>query len=131
MIYIGAILFLGRFDLGRIHREYGLAAQRLEPDFAITLARQEMVDFCLKETGDTHGPVFDHCLKNTTPGLPERAEQITIAMTRERNGVVKKMVIFYAMMLGGMILLPVTATYVGGALLVFLLSGLRGGTDKP
>jgi hypothetical protein len=124
LLYVGLVLFWGRFDLVRVHREYREAAGRLNSSYAQERAVGEVAAGCRQATGGETAPGYDDCLRAGARLVELRAAVLRGELVRARHQAVKKLAIFYTL-LAVMILLPVAMLYGFLVFLRYLLTNIR------
>lgn len=124
LLYVGLVLFWGRFDLNRIHREYRQAGAKLAGGYAQELAGAEVAAGCREAAGGDEAPGYGDCLRAANPLVVVRAAVIAADLRHARHQAGKKMAIFYSL-LAAAILLPLGLLYLFLAFLGDLLSHIR------
>lgn len=125
LIYAGLVFYWGRHDMGRIHREYRLVSTRQGGDYVVVTAGREVAEGCRQTAGGVEGPGYGDCLRAAEPLVAMRAAALSRELQGEKRQVVKKLVIFYALMILALILLPVAAIYMVLGTLFYICSGIR------
>ncbi len=131
LIYAVVVVYLGRHDMGRIHREYRLVATRLAGDYAAVSAEGEVAEGCRQAAGGVEAPGYDDCLRAAEPLAARRAAVISRELQREKDQVIKKLVIFYSLLVLVLIILPVAALYAVLASLIYICTGIRFDKNHP
>jgi hypothetical protein len=125
LVYAGLVIHWGRHDMGRIHREYQLVSTRQSGDYVAVTAGREVAEGCRQAAGGVEGPGYGDCLRASEPLVALRAAALTRELQGEKRQVVKKLVIFYTLLILVLILLPVAAIYVVLVTLLYICSGIR------
>jgi hypothetical protein len=125
LLYVGLVLFWGRYDLLRVHREYREVTGRLAGGYAQERAGREVAAGCRQATGGETAPGYNDCLKASGRLVEVRAAVISGELLRARHQALKKLVIFYVLVGVVLILLPVALLYVFLALFRNLLASVR------
>lgn len=124
-LYILAILFWGRHDMGRVHREYRQVSERLAGGYAQELADREVAAGCRQAVGGVSVPAYGDCLRSSAPLVQKRAAVITAELLASRQQVLKKLAIFYLLVSLLLIIAPLSLLYIILLSLLYLLSKLR------
>ena len=125
VLYALVILFWGRHDMGRIHREYRLVSERLGGGYAQELAGRQVAAGCSQAVGGMTAPAYGDCLRSAASAVQKRAAVITTELLASRHQVLKKLAIFYLLVTLLLIVAPVSLLYVILLSLLYLLAKLR------
>jgi len=125
VLYIGLLLLWGRHDAGRVCREYQRATLRLTGDYAQERAGLEVAAGCRQAAGGESAPAYGACLQASTPLVQKRAAVLRVELLQERRQVVKKLVLFAALVGVILIGLPLAFLYVFMVFLLYLLRNIR------
>ena len=125
LLYALLILFWGRHDLERVHREYRQVTERLAGGYAQELAEQEVAAGCRQAVGGTAAPAYGDCLRSGAPLVQKRAAAISADLVASRHQVVEKLLMLYLLIVLLLIVAPVSLLYVVLASLLYLLSSTR------
>jgi hypothetical protein len=131
LAYASVVVYWGRYDMGRIHREYRLAASRIDSGYATEKGRSEVEAGCRASAGSAGQSAVDDCLRAAAPLMVQRAAAISRQLQLEKRQVVKKLVIFYGLLIVVLILLPVALVYGLLIILIFIVTGIRFDKDRP
>lgn len=122
VFYALLIIFWGRHDLGRVHREYRQVSERLGGGYAQELAEREVAAGCRQAVGGEAAPGYGDCLRASGSLVQKRAVVIGAELAAERRQVLKKLLLFYTLAGGVLIIMPLALLY---GIMVFLLYLLR------
>lgn len=125
VFYALVILFWGRHDMGRIHREYRQQGERLASGYALEQAGQEVTAGCSQAVGGEGAVGYGDCLRAATPVVQKRAAVIAGQLVEARHQALKKLALFYLLVIVFLIIAPVSLLYVILVSLFYLLSNLR------
>ncbi|NTV12651.1 MAG: hypothetical protein HGA96_01760 [Desulfobulbaceae bacterium] len=125
LLYVGLLSFWGRHDVGRLSREYRQATVRLRDGYAQERAEREVAAGCRQAVGGESAPGYGDCLRASTSLVQKRAAVLSGELLRERRQVVKKLVLFAALVGVGLIILPLALLYGFMVFLLYLLSNIR------
>jgi len=125
LVYALVILFWGRYDMGRIHREYRQVTERLSNGYAQDLADREVAAGCRQAVGGEEAAGYGDCLRAATSLVPKRAAVITAKLVETRHQVLEKLAIFYLLVALLLIVLPVSLLYVILLALIYLFANIR------
>lgn len=125
MLYALVILFWGRHDMERIHREYRQVTERLASGYALEMAGREVAAGCSQAVGGEGVPGYQDCLRRGASQVVQRAAALTAELENARRQVLEKLAIFYLLVTLLLIIVPVTLLYVILVALIYLLSNIR------
>lgn len=106
LLYVGLILFWGRDDLLRVHRESREATERLAGGYAQEQAGREVEAGCRQAVGGVKAPGYTDCLRASAHLVEIRAAVIDGELRRDKQRAFKKMALSYVLVGVLMILLP-------------------------
>lgn len=129
LLYAGLVIYWGRHDMSRMHREYRQAATRLAGNYAVLGAEREVAAGCRQSVAGAERAYGD-CLRAAESLVMARAAVINRELRQEKRQMGKKLAIFYAMFSLLLIMLPVAGGYVVLLVLLQLYAAIRAGRER-
>lgn len=125
VLHVGLIVFWGRHDLLRVHREYREAAERHAGGYAQEQAGREVEAGCRQAVGAGKAPGYTDCLRASAHLVEIRAAVIDGELLRDKQRAFRKMALSYGLVGVLMILLPLALLYGFLVFLGYLLAHIR------
>lgn len=125
LLYVGLVLFWGHHDLARVHLEYRVVTKQLTGSYARERAGREVEAGCRQATGGEKAVGYGDCLRSSARLVEIRAAVISAGLIRERQQALKKLLLFYGLVGGLLIGLPLALLYISLAFLRYLLDNIR------